>query len=163
MCLRKHASACTLFHKISSAQYDCMKLTVHVKHSTKHLMTCLFCWGQSQSWLSADTEYLSYCWGLKNSLRIEYCRPTLTGSVLNEKPTLQYKSPYLPLLSSLVVSDFISFSWSALLPPLLCYWFWWIWLLQHKNLRASIYSMYCRKQTEKKRVVTNLISNLHSL
>lgn len=90
-----------------------------------------------------------YSWGFKNSSKIECCRPTLTGPVLNEKPTLQYKLPYLLLLSSIVASDFISFSWSALVPPLLCYWFWWIWLLQHRNLWVSIYSLYCRKQTEK--------------
>lgn len=57
----------------------------------------------------------------KNGSKIECRRPTLAGLLLNEKPTLQYKLPYLPPLFAVVVSDFISFSCRALVPPLPCY------------------------------------------
>lgn len=57
----------------------------------------------------------------KKGSEIECRRPTLAGFLLNEKPTLQYKLPYLPPLFAVVVSDFISFSCRALVPPLPCY------------------------------------------
>lgn len=65
---------------------------------------------------------------IKNGMNMEYLfirrdfkekrlpNGTWRGPASNEKPALQYKLPYLP--PTFAVSDFISFSRRALVPPL---------------------------------------------